>query len=258
MKVSVIMTSYNKPHFVGKVLKAVLNQTLDDFELILMDDNSDRETQEVIEPFLSDPRVRFYRSNVKSLEERAQKTRYAVLINRAIRLSRGEYITYLTDDNIYHPCRLERMAHYLDTRPDVQVVYSASITRYVDERGTILQTIERPATTVTRMAPCFVDHCSVMHRRSILPIVYRRYASFWDEDPQFYRLGDARFFWRLNQIWPFHPLPEVLDYNYITTASLHQQMFREDKSALIRKLPPQRTCKELRESLANLTGQIGR
>lgn len=257
MKVSVIMTSYNKPHFVGKVLRAALNQTLGDFELLLMDDNSDEETQRAIRPFLSDPRVRFYRSRVKTLEERARKTRYAVLINRALKLAKGEYITYLTDDNIYHPCRLERMAAYLDERPDVQIVYSSSVTRYVDERGRIIRTVERPAVQVTRMAPCIVDHCSVMHRRSILPEVYRRFGGYWDEDPQYWRIGDARFFWRLNQLWPFHPLPEVLDYNYITTVSLHQQMFREDKSALIRKLPPQKTCQELRESLAALTGQGG-
>lgn len=248
------MTSYNKPHFVGKALRAALNQTMGDFELLLMDDNSDSATRQAIEPFLSDPRVKFYRSRVKTLEERAKKTRYAVLINQAIRLSKGTYITYLTDDNIYHPRRLERMAGYLDARPDVQVVYSASVTRYVDERGRIIRTVERPATQVTRMAPCIVDHCSVMHRRSILPAVYRRFGSFWDEDPQFYRIGDARFFWRLNQLWPFHPLPEVMDYNYITATSLHQQMFSDRKSALIRKLPPQRTCKELRDGLADLIG----
>ena len=37
------------------------------------------------------------------------------------------------------------MAGYLDARPDVQVVYSASVTRYVDERGRIIRTVERPA-----------------------------------------------------------------------------------------------------------------
>lgn len=251
------MTSYNKPQFVGKALRAVLNQTMDDFELLLMDDNSGKETRQAIAPFLTDRRVKLHVSKVKTLGERAQKTRYAVLINQAIRLSKGKYITYLTDDNLYHPQRLERMAGYLDARPDVQIVYSASITRYVDERGRIMRTVERPARSVTRMAPCVVDHCSVMHRRSILPAVYRRFGSFWDEDPRFYRIGDARFFWRLNQMWPFYPLPDVLDYNYITTASLHQQMFSEQKNALIRKLPPQKTCKELRDHLADMHGSGG-
>lgn len=257
MKVSVIMTSYNKPQFVGKVLKAALNQTMSDFELLLMDDNSGPETRQAIAPFLSDPRVKLHVSKVKTLDERVRKTRYAVLINEAIRLSKGAYITYLTDDNLYHPRRLERMAAYLDDRPDVQIVYSASVTRYLDERGRIIRTVERPARSVTRMAPCAVDHCSVMHRRSILPEVYRRYGSFWDEDPRFYRIGDARFFWRLNQLWSFHPLPDVLDYNYITTTSLHQQMFSEQKPPLIRKLPPQKTCKELRDHLAGLQGHGG-
>lgn len=257
MKVSIIMTSYNKPRYVGRALGAALAQTMGDFELFLMDDHSDEETLRAIRPFLSDPRVKFFRSQVGTLRERVQKTRYAVLINQALRLARGEYVTYLTDDNLYHPRRLERMAGYLDDRPDVQIVYSASVTRYVDERGRILRTIERPATQVTRMAPCVVDHCSVMHRRSILTAVYRQYGSYWDEDPRYYRIGDARFFWRLNRMWPFHPLPEVLDYNYITATSLHQQMFAETKSEFVRSLPPQKTCRELRESLAAQLAQGG-
>ena len=65
MKVSIIMTSYNKPHFVGKALRAALNQTMGDFELLLMDDNSGQETRQAIEPFLSDPRVKFYGARSK-------------------------------------------------------------------------------------------------------------------------------------------------------------------------------------------------
>ena len=249
MKVSVIMTSYNKPAYVVKALKAVLDQTMGDFELLLMDDNSGSETQQAIAPFLEDRRVRFYRSKVKTLHERTRKTRYSVLINQAIRLSKGKYITYLTDDNIYHPERLEKMSYFLDIHPFVNIVYSASITQYVNESGKVIRTRERPASEVTWNAPCAVDHCSVMHRRSILPAVYRRWGSFWDEDPQYYRIGDARFFWRLNHEWPFYPISEVLDYNYITVLSLHHQLFNGQKSAFVRKLPPQKTCKELRESL---------
>ena len=108
------------------------------------------------------------------------------------------------------------------------------------------------------MAPCVVDHCSVMHRRSILPAVYRRFGSFWDEDPRFYRIGDARFFWRLNQLWPFHPLPEVMDYNYITPRPCTSRCSATSKSALIRKLPPQKTCKEFGTVWRTCIGHGGR
>jgi len=243
------MTSYNKPDYVGRAIGAVLGQSMGDFELILMDDNSDAATQAAIAPYLADARVKYYRSSVRTLQERASKTRYSALINIAIRMSKGQYITYATDDNIYHPERLAKMTYYLDIHPFVNIVYSASVTRHVNKQGIIMKTVERPATTVNWCAPCMIDHCSVMHRRSILPEIYRTFGSFWDEDPAYYRIGDARFFWRLNHYWPFYPLDEVLDYNYITVLSLHQQLFQKQRSAFVRKLPPQKTCQELRESL---------
>ena len=92
-KVSIIMTSYNKP----------------DFELFIMDDNSDVETLEKITPFLEDKRIKFFKSDIESIAERVEKTRYAALINLALEKANGEYITYLTDDNVYKPVRLEKM-----------------------------------------------------------------------------------------------------------------------------------------------------
>ena len=85
---------------------------------------------------------------------------------------------------------------------------------------------------ITNNAPCTIDHCSIMHRASVLPILEKRWNSYWDEDPQFYRIGDARFFWRLNHYWDFYPLDEILDINYITPHSIHAQLFAEEKMNL--------------------------
>ncbi|GFZ80727.1 hypothetical protein GCM10008018_27760 [Paenibacillus marchantiophytorum] len=46
------MTSYNKPGFVGGAIQGVLNQTHEDFELLLMDDNSNEQTTSVIAAYL--------------------------------------------------------------------------------------------------------------------------------------------------------------------------------------------------------------
>lgn len=53
----------------------------------------------------------------------------------------------------------------------------------------------------------------------------------------------------MNQFWDFHPVDEVLDDNYITELSIHYQLQHQEKSQFIQMLPPQRTCKELREEL---------
>lgn len=248
-KVSIIMTSYNKPTFVGRAIEAILQQTCTDFELLLMDDNSNEETQKAMEPFLEDERVLFFRSDTKSIHERASKVRYAVLINKALDMAKGKFISYATDDNIYHPERLEKMVRKLESDPQLQIVYSASTTTHLNSHEETVKIIQRPATSVQWIASCAIDHCSIMHRKSILTTIHNKWGSYWDEDPQFYRTGDARFFWRLNHFWPFHPLNEELDTNFITDVSFHHELFAEEKSEFIKLLPVQRTCKELREDI---------
>ena len=64
------MTSYNKPQYVGKSINAILNQTYKNFELIIMDDNSNEETIKAIKPYLNDARVKFFRSNIQTMQQR--------------------------------------------------------------------------------------------------------------------------------------------------------------------------------------------
>ncbi|PLR91044.1 spore coat dTDP-glycosyltransferase SpsA [Bacillus halotolerans] len=251
-KVSVIMTSYNKSDYVAKSISSILSQTFSDFELFIMDDNSNEETLNEIRPFLNDNRVHFYQSDVSGVKERTEKTRYAALINQAIEMAEGEYITYATDDNIYMPDRLLKMVRELDDHPEKAVIYSSSKTYHLNQnRDTIKETV-RPASQVTWNAPCAIDHCSVMHRYSVLEKVKEAFGSYWDESPAFYRIGDARFFWRVNHFYPFYPLAEELDLNYITDQSIHFQLFDSEKNEFVRNLPPQRNCRELRESLKKL------
>lgn len=248
-KVSILMTSYNKPAYITKSIQSILDQTFTDFELFLMDDHSNSETMKVIEPFLNDKRIKFYQSTIQTMNERVEKVRYAALINEALLKASGEYISYATDDNCYRETRLEKMVDYLETNPSVMIVYSASLVNYLNEKNEITRKQLRPAKKIVPVAPCQIDHCSVMHRSSILPVIREKFGSYWDENPEFYRIGDARFFWRLNQFWDFYPIEDILDDNYITELSIHYQLKQAEKSEFIQMLPPQRTCKELREEL---------
>lgn len=253
-KVSVIMTSYNKPNYVGRSIESVLNQSFEDFELIIMDDNSNVETLCRIVSYLGDERVKLFRSNVKTIEERASVNRYAAQINKALEIAKGEYISYITDDNVYMENRLETMVNYLDDHPKSNICYSASQVLKFSEKGMLVSHYIRRAKKVEWKAPCAVDHCSVMHRASILSIVKKRWGSYWDVDPAFYVIGDARFFYRLNYFWPFYPIDQVLDVNYVTEISFHTQLESKEKSDFVKLLPKQRSCKELRDALTKLKG----
>lgn len=217
-KVSIILTSYNKPKFVGKVIESVLNQTMGNFELFIMDDNSNQMTQKAIQPYLSDDRVKFYRSNVKD-EDRHKTIRYAVLINQALSMAKGDYISYLTDDNLYNHERLNIMSSYLDQHSDINVVYSAQILITLDSDLQPKRSRIRRTCGVLSTASGLVDHCSVMHRRSILKAIRKKYSDFWNVDPKFWGYGDGVFWDRINEKDMFYPIDKVLDYNIRTPFS---------------------------------------
>ncbi|MBY0600221.1 glycosyltransferase family 2 protein [Bacillus bingmayongensis] len=217
-KVSIILTSYNKPVLVGKAIESVLGQSLDEWELFIMDDNSNEETIHVIKQYLGDSRIVYMNSTIKD-DERYQKTRYAVLINKAIPLTRGTYISYLTDDTVYVPERLEEMTSFLIRNPKIDIVYSSQQVKFVDYQLKLLYERVRSARSVLSKAANIVDHCSVMHTRSILEAVYEEYGGYWDESPVHWYNGDAAFWERLNGFQAFHPIDKILDITYKTPYS---------------------------------------
>ena len=97
------------------------------------------------------------------------------MINQALELAQGDYIAYATDDNVYHKQKIEKMVDFLENNPNVMVVYSASETNFLNEKGEF-QTI-RPSKRIQWLAPCVTDHCSIMHRKTVLPVITKTFGS---------------------------------------------------------------------------------
>ncbi|OIJ18518.1 hypothetical protein BKP45_13205 [Anaerobacillus alkalidiazotrophicus] len=209
-KVSVILTSYNRPNLIGKTIESVINQTLKDWELFIMDDASNKETIAVISSYLNDRRIHYVNSGVKN-EERYKTTRYATLINEAIPMTKGKYLTYLTDDTVYFPRRLQLMSEFLDKRPSIDIVYSSQKVQILNEQLKMVAERKRNASRILRKAANIVDHCSVMHTRRIAEQVFKKYNSYWDDQPECWHNGDAVFWMRLNEFQPFYPISDMLD-----------------------------------------------
>ncbi|WP_332694888.1 glycosyltransferase family 2 protein [Halalkalibacter lacteus] len=209
-KVTIILTSYNKPNSVGDAIESVINQIFQDWELYIMDDASNEETQNVIQTYLKHPQIHYYNSYIED-EDRYKTTRYATLINEAIAYSKGEYISYLTDDNLYLPNRLKEMVQYLDEHQNIGVVYSKQSVKIVDKQLNVISERIRSTEGVLRKPQNIVDHCSVMHRRSLLDDIYNKYKSYWDDHPSNWHNADAAFWKRLTDFTLFYPIHNVLD-----------------------------------------------
>ena len=84
-KVSILLTSYNNP-MVKDAIKSVFSQTYRNFELILLDDNSNKETLKLYEPYLDNPKVIFYNSHIKE-KDRTKECPYARQINVGLKMA---------------------------------------------------------------------------------------------------------------------------------------------------------------------------
>lgn len=102
--VSVVLPTYKRAHVLPFAIRSVLGQTWRNLELIVVSDNSPDNTAEVVASF-SDPRLRFF------VNERNLKL--PGTLNRGFSLARGEYLTWTSDDNLFAPAAIERMAEAL-------------------------------------------------------------------------------------------------------------------------------------------------
>lgn len=102
--VSVIMPSWNTGKFIAESIDSVLAQTYENWELIIVDDCSTDNTDEVVAGY-HDPRIRYFKNE--------QNSGAALTRNRAIREARGEWIAFLDSDDLWQPEKLEKQIAFM-------------------------------------------------------------------------------------------------------------------------------------------------
>lgn len=100
MKVSVVMATYNRHKIIGKAIKSVLNQTHQDWELIVTDDGSTDKTEKKVKRF-KDPRITYINEGKSAY--------YTVNRNRGIDRAKGQLLAFHDDDVLWEPTFLEEM-----------------------------------------------------------------------------------------------------------------------------------------------------
>ncbi len=121
--ISVIIPAYNAEKTIQETIESVLNQTFQDFELIVINDGSTDRTLEIVSSF-TDSRLQVF----SFPNSGPQKSR-----NRGISLATGEYLSFIDADDLWTPDKLERQLQALQEHPEAAVVYSW--TDYIDESG---------------------------------------------------------------------------------------------------------------------------
>ncbi len=136
--VSVIIPAYNQAEFLPATLQSVLNQTYPHFEIIVVNDASTDNTDEVMKGF-KDPRIRYI--------VHEQNQRLSAARNTGILASRGEIIFLLDADDLFHPEKLQRHVEFLKAHPEIGVSYNARFE--LNHSADTIREMWRPPLTVT-------------------------------------------------------------------------------------------------------------
>ena len=114
--VSIIMPSWNTERFIAETIQSVLDQTYTNGELIIVDDCSSDNTDEVVASF-KDERIKYLHNEKNS---GAALTR-----NKALREAKGEWIAFLDSDDLWMPEKLEKQIYFMESNG-----YAFSYTSY--------------------------------------------------------------------------------------------------------------------------------
>lgn len=204
--VSVILPTYNRAELLVRAIQSVLAQTYEDFELIVIDDASTDNTEEVVKS-LSDPRLRFIQHDVNRGGAAARNT--------GIKVAQASLIAFQDSDDEWMPQKLEKQVTVLkNARPEVGVVYT-DLWRIQGEERTHWR-----FPSITPEDGIVYDRAleRVFCKISIVTALIRKECI--DEvdlfDERFPRLQDAELFVKLSKHSRFCHLPEPL-VNYFAT-----------------------------------------
>lgn len=124
--VSIIMPSWNTGGFIAESIQSVIDQTYQNWELLIVDDCSTDNTDEVVASF-EDDRIKYFHNEKNSGA--------ALSRNRAMREARGEWIAFLDSDDLWIPEKLEKQIKFMKENG-----YTLSYTEYekIDEESKTL------------------------------------------------------------------------------------------------------------------------
>ena len=125
--VSVIVPNYNHAPYLKQRIESILDQTYQDFELILLDDCSTDGSRDVMEGYRSNPHVSHIVYNENNSGSAFRQW------NKGIELAKGDWIWVAESDDYAEPIFLERMMNEVAKVPDCVLAYSA--TWWVDQQG---------------------------------------------------------------------------------------------------------------------------
>jgi len=119
-KVSVIIPTDKYPHLIGRAIRSVLNQTYQNFEIVIIDGSPNDETEKAIQPYLIDSRICYIRQKEIHNDSLGRNIRSPAKARKeAIKVAKGKYIAILDSDDAWCDQRkIEKQVQFLEYHSD--------------------------------------------------------------------------------------------------------------------------------------------
>ena len=198
--VSVLVPTYNYGRFLDEVLQSILDQTYTDYEVIIVDNDSTDNTEQVVKKYLSDSRFSYFK-NEKNLGVVGN-------FNKCLSYAKGKYIKFLNADDKFHPEILEKFVKIMNEHPNVTLVtcdkqaFEGSTKLYILPFHN-LQTGEKIILDTLNDYNWLGEPTSVMFRKSDIKNRF---------DPKYKMNPDFDLWLRLLAIGDCYIIPEALAY----------------------------------------------
>jgi len=191
--VSIVLPVHNGEQFLSISIESCIRQTYQNWELLIIDDESTDSSAEIAKMYAArDRRIHYYK-NEKNLK--LPRT-----LNRGFSLAKGEYLTWTSDDNYYRETALEKMVQVLDQKKSSFVFATCSI---INEKDEVMSAIAAPADYRHAIWDYdFVGAC-FMYTREV-------YEAIGDYDPNLFLCEDYDYWLRIFARFDVTYLPEDL------------------------------------------------
>lgn len=221
--ISIVLPVYNGAKYLRESIDSVLAQTYTDWELLIVDDCSTDETPDIAREYTQkDARIQYYRNE--------QNLRLPRNLNKGFSLTKGDYLTWTSDDNLYHPTALERMHAALRSAPSAQFVFASC--RIIDGEGKPVEQISvSQASKVYIIGSNSVGACFMYTRKA--------YEAVGDYDPDMILVEDFDYWQRICMRFDFTVIEETLyDYRWhdgALTSTMRKDQFNTNLEKMLLK-----------------------